>query len=108
VNRAPTFAVATASSNSAEKLRKTIPTVRSQNASFEFFIIDGASTEQSLTIAKEAAEKNHRIIVCSEPDTGIYDDRPFSFGDADALADVRRPAVACAVQTHPGYDTARE
>lgn len=57
--------------NNASGLRKTIESVVNQNSElFEYFVIDGNSSDGSLDIIKENAEMITHWI--SEPDTGIY------------------------------------
>jgi glycosyltransferase involved in cell wall biosynthesis len=61
----------TAVFNQQEYLASAFKSVRSQTLSpFEHLIIDGGSTDNSLTIAKEYASNTTRII--SEPDDGLY------------------------------------
>lgn len=70
----PTFSVITVNFNSGDKLLHTIPSVLTQEQSVEYIIVDGASTDQSIEIARRAARENAPLIrVISEPDRGIYD-----------------------------------
>lgn len=58
--------------NNANGLRKTIESVISQSYNdFEYLVIDGASTDGSVDIIKQYAEKSP-INWLSEPDKGIY------------------------------------
>ena len=74
----PLLSIITINRNNAAGLRKTIESVVSQNCTtdFEYIIIDGASTDNSVDIIKEYAEHpiyGKRISLwISEPDTGIY------------------------------------
>ena len=64
--------------NSEEVIRKTIESVLAQSyKNLEYLIIDGASKDQTVSIAKEYiprfAEKGITYHIFSEPDHGIYD-----------------------------------
>lgn len=57
--------------NNASGLRKTIESVVNQtHANFEYIVIDGASTDESVNIIEEYAHKIDYWV--SEPDKGIY------------------------------------
>lgn len=57
--------------NNATGLRKTIESVVTQTyTDFEYIVIDGASTDESVNIIKEFADKIDYWV--SEPDKGIY------------------------------------
>ncbi len=59
--------------NSQNTIEHTIKSVLSQNLSdFEYFIVDGASTDDTLRVIKKYAEVDDRIRYISEPDNGIY------------------------------------
>ena len=65
------LSIITINRNNAEGLRKTIESVVSQTyTDFEYIIIDGASTDDSVDIIKEYADRITYWV--SEPDTGIY------------------------------------
>lgn len=65
------LSIITINLNNTEGLRKTIESVISQIFSdFEYIVIDGASTDGSLEIIKEYADKITYWV--SEPDKGIY------------------------------------
>lgn len=65
------LSIITINRNNAEGLRKTIESVVSQTyTDFEYIIIDGASTDCSVDIIKEYADKITFWV--SEPDNGIY------------------------------------
>ena len=65
------LSIITINRNNAAGLRKTIESVVSQTfTDFEYIIIDGASTDGSVEIIKEFAEKITYWV--SEPDKGIY------------------------------------
>jgi Glycosyltransferases involved in cell wall biogenesis len=65
------LSVITINFNNREGLRKTINSVVNQSFSdFEYIIIDGGSTDGSVDVIKEYADKIDYWI--SEPDTGIY------------------------------------
>lgn len=66
------ISIITINRNNASGLSRTIKSVISQlNASFEFIVIDGASTDESQNIIKENADKIDYWV--SEKDSGIYD-----------------------------------
>jgi len=78
MNTAPFFSVITASYNSERTIKNTIESLLAQNfKDFEYIIIDGNSTDQTVPIIKsfEAAfaEKNITYKFISEKDKGIYD-----------------------------------
>jgi glycosyltransferase involved in cell wall biosynthesis len=63
--------IITINRNNAEGLRKTIESVVSQTCTnFEYIVIDGASTDNSVEVVKEYADKITYWV--SEPDKGIY------------------------------------
>ena len=63
--------IITINRNNAAGLRKTIESVVNQtHANFEYIIIDGASTDESVNIIEEYAHKIDYWV--SEPDKGIY------------------------------------
>lgn len=65
------LSIITINRNNAEGLRKTIESVVSQTfTDFEYIIIDGASTDNSVNIIREYADKITYWV--SEPDKGIY------------------------------------
>ena len=65
------LSIITINLNNKNGLRKTIESVISQTyKSFEYLVIDGASTDDSIDEIKESADKINYWI--SEPDTGIY------------------------------------
>jgi glycosyltransferase involved in cell wall biosynthesis len=65
------LSIITINRNNAAGLRKTIESVVSQTyTDFEYIIIDGASTDESVDVIKEYADKITFWV--SEPDNGIY------------------------------------
>lgn len=67
----PVLSIITINRNDAEGIKKTIESVVSQEfADYEYIVIDGASSDNSVEIIKE----NEKYIDCwiSEKDTGIY------------------------------------
>ena len=67
----PILSIITINRNNAAGLRKTIESVVNQTfTDFEYIIIDGASTDESVNIIKEYADKIDYWV--SEPDKGIY------------------------------------
>ena len=75
-----TFSVVTITYNAASVLQPTLDSVLMQNyPHVEHIIIDGASTDDTLEIAKayqqqsDEAENEHVVRIQSEPDDGLYD-----------------------------------
>ena len=75
-----TFSVVTITYNAAAVLRPTLDSVMMQDyPNVEHLIIDGASTDETLAIAKayqkqsDEAENGHIVKIQSEPDKGLYD-----------------------------------
>lgn len=71
------LSVITINRNNAEGLRRTMMSVLNQSCSeFEYIVIDGASTDKSVEVMDELAEKIAAIPVKveakSEPDAGLY------------------------------------
>ena len=69
------ISVITVSYNSEKTIEKTIQSMLEQTfKDFEYILIDGASTDNTLTIAKRYQDKfNGKMRIVSEPDHGIYD-----------------------------------
>lgn len=77
--------IITATFNSEEYLEETIQSILSQSYSnIEYIIIDGGSTDRTLSIVKKYAERIDKII--SEIDSGIYD--AFNKGITLATGDI--------------------
>lgn len=72
------LSIITVNRNNAEGLAKTMASVFNQSISdFEYIIVDGASTDDSVKVAKDAISSQNllpegRIHFSSEPDNGIY------------------------------------
>lgn len=68
------ISIITATRNNASLIAKTINSVVSQTYNdIEYIIVDGASTDNSLEIIKEYAQKYPLLIkYISEPDNGVY------------------------------------
>ena len=65
------FSIITINRNNAKGLEDTIQSVLSQDRNlYEFIIIDGASSDNSLEVIKKYESQIHYYI--SEPDHGIY------------------------------------
>jgi len=59
--------------NNAEGLRKTIESVVNQTFNdFEYIIIDGGSSDESVAVIKNYASRIPHYVWISEPDSGIY------------------------------------
>lgn len=72
----PTFTIITATFNAAATLERTLRSVERQTCdSVEHLIMDGASTDATLQLARAYAERQPQrsISVVSEPDSGLYD-----------------------------------
>lgn len=68
----PLFSIITITFNAEKELVPTLDSVRQQTfQDFEHLIIDGASTDQTLSVARHEGVKSLRIV--SEPDNGLYD-----------------------------------
>lgn len=66
------ISIVTVCRNSEKTIEKTIKSVLSQTyQTFEYIIVDGASTDGTLNIVNKYKDKISKII--SEPDLGIYD-----------------------------------
>ena len=106
------FSIITVTYNAAEVLPPTLESVREQSfRDFEYLVIDGASTDDTLKLVKHAGIATAKV--WSEPDKGLYDamnkaiDRAQgeyliflnagdSFVDAETLA-----RIAVKAQDHP-------
>ena len=73
----PLFTIATVTYNAEATLGRTLKSVASQDyARIEHLIIDGCSTDHTLSLVQRYVEENqarHSIRLVCEPDTGIYD-----------------------------------
>ncbi|MBQ7690989.1 MAG: glycosyltransferase [Muribaculaceae bacterium] len=68
----PLFSVITVTWNAARVIAPTLQSVREQSETdFEYLVIDGASTDDTLRLVREAAIPGTRVF--SEPDNGLYD-----------------------------------
>lgn len=67
----PFFSIITVSFNNGKTIRQTIESVLNQSfTDFEYWIIDGGSSDESLEIIRSYG---NRVQWISEPDSGIYD-----------------------------------
>lgn len=76
----PKITVVTITYNAAAVLQRTLDSVLTQSYPYvEHLIVDGASTDETLTMVAHYREEStetaasHEIVVTSEPDRGIYD-----------------------------------
>ena len=73
----PLFTIATVTYNAEATLERTLKSVASQDyARIEHLIIDGCSTDHTLSLVQRYVEENqarHNIRLISEPDSGLYD-----------------------------------
>ena len=68
----PLFSIITITFNAANELPATLESVKCQTVTdYEHLIIDGASTDDTVEVAKRARIASMRIV--SEPDKGLYD-----------------------------------
>lgn len=74
------FTIITCTYNAESVLQRTLDSVQSQTyCNVEHLILDGVSKDKTLAMAKAYQHKNltgetaREIIVCSEPDKGLYD-----------------------------------
>lgn len=68
----PLFSIITVTWNAASVIFPTLKSIKEQtNSNFEYLVIDGASTDDTLNMVKNADIVNTRIF--SEPDNGLYD-----------------------------------
>lgn len=68
----PLFSIITVTWNAASVIEPTLESVRCQtNTDYEMLIIDGASTDDTLTLVRNASISSMRVF--SEPDKGLYD-----------------------------------
>ncbi len=66
------ISIITITLNAEKTILKTIRSINNQSfKNFEYIIIDGASTDQTINIIKKNLKKKYKIIV--EKDNGIYD-----------------------------------
>ncbi|MBQ0069050.1 MAG: glycosyltransferase [Bacteroidales bacterium] len=68
----PLFSIITVTWNAAEVIAPTLSSVAEQSfIDYEYLVIDGASTDDTLELVRQANILNTRIF--SEPDRGLYD-----------------------------------
>ena len=110
------FSIITPCFNSSGYLRETIESVLSQDyPAIEYIIVDGGSTDETVDIIRECADRDKRISWISEPDDGIAD--AFNKGirmakgniigilnSDDRYAPGALRMVAAAVAAHPECD----
>lgn len=71
---APTFSVIIPCRNCAQTLGAAISSVLAQDyPSFEVIVMDGASNDESVTVAQSLASTNKCVRIFSQPDSGVYD-----------------------------------
>lgn len=109
----PTFSIITVTWNAAKVISPTLKSVKAQSCTdYEYLVVDGASTDQTLQLVNEAGIAGTRIV--SERDNGLYDamnkairlakgkyliwmNAGDAFADADSLA-----RLADAAKSNPG------
>ncbi len=75
LNTSPLLTIITVCYNSSKTIERTLKSVASQSfKDYEYLIIDGGSTDETLGIVNRYKESfGDRLRVISEPDNGIYD-----------------------------------
>ncbi len=69
----PQFSLITSTLNSGNTLERCLCSVEAQKgAAFEHLIADGASTDDTLAIVERFAKRYPLRLVCSKPDSGLY------------------------------------
>lgn len=69
----PLFTIITSTLNSASTLERCLDSVAAQTwPGFEHLILDGASSDTTLSIVQSYTESYSLRLACSEPDSGIY------------------------------------
>lgn len=70
----PLISIITTTLNCASSLERTFKSIDAQSfEDYEYLIIDGASVDGTVELAREYAKKNKRVVVDSQADSGIYD-----------------------------------
>lgn len=68
----PLFSIITVTYNAADTVGVTVESVRNQTfGDFEHIIVDGASSDNTIQIARNAGDQ--RLVIHSESDKGLYD-----------------------------------
>lgn len=74
VSRKVRFSIVTVCFNNLAGLKKTVDSILNQDQDdYEFFIVDGASTDGTQEYLACLAKSNVKVKYLSEPDTGIFD-----------------------------------
>jgi glycosyltransferase involved in cell wall biosynthesis len=70
----PKFSIVIPIYNAGETIAGTLTSIVDQTfKDFEIIVIDGVSTDSTIPIISEFARRDERIIIKSEPDSGVYD-----------------------------------
>lgn len=70
----PILSIVTPTHNAEKSLKRCLNSILAQTfQAWELLIIDSLSRDNTLTIARNAAEKDARIKIISEADSGVYD-----------------------------------
>ena len=71
----PIFSIITVTCNAEATIERTVRSVVAQTAleHIEYIVIDGASTDKTLTLIQNSKFKIQKFICISEPDKGLYD-----------------------------------
>ncbi len=70
-NQRPMFSIITATKNSAQTIRVLVECLQNQEfKDFEHIVIDGKSEDETVSIIRELA--NYQLKIISEPDSGLY------------------------------------
>lgn len=74
MNKSPLISIITPTLNSADKIGECLLSVTNQTCkNIEHLILDGLSTDDTLTIVRKFQRENNHIKAVSEKDNGIYD-----------------------------------
>ncbi|MBQ0061383.1 MAG: glycosyltransferase [Bacteroidales bacterium] len=70
----PSFTIVTVTFNAAKVLETTLKSVASQDyENIQYLIMDGASKDETVQLAKSYQLQIPNMTICSEPDKGLYD-----------------------------------
>ena len=88
------LSIITINRNNAHGLEKTMRSVATQTSKeFEFIVVDGASTDESVAVVKSLESEFAHLKWVSEPDTGIYNamNKAKSYAKSNAIKTLFQP-----------------